>query len=122
MKGGKEINPLIQGTRYPNQMFRGGSLNLSGIVALGKALEIAQDAIDFEMEDVRELRDLLEEKVTEIDGVKSLIAWSNRVPNTLLVTVDGVNAESLLYHLNRDGIALFSHSINPHGEWERQVW
>jgi cysteine desulfurase len=120
MKGGKEINPLIQGTRYPTQMFRGGSLNLSGIVALGKAVEIASDALDFEMEDVRELRDSLEEELTKIDGVKSLISWSLRVPNTLLLTVKGVEAESLLYHLNRDGIAGFSHAINPCGEWERQ--
>ncbi len=120
MKNKAEINPLIFGTRYPSQMFRGGSLNLAGVVGLGKALELANDALDFEMEDVRELRDYLEEELTKIEGVKSLISWSLRVPNTLLLAVKGVEAENLLYHLNRDGIGAFSHAINPCGEWERQ--
>ncbi len=120
MREGKEINPLIQGTRYPSQIFRGGTLNLAGVVALGKAVEIANDALDFEMEDVRELRDEMEEELTKIKGVQSLINWSLRVPNTLLLAVKGVEAESLLYHLNRDGIGAFSFSVNPCGEWDRQ--
>ncbi len=77
MRGGRELSPLIQGTRYPNQMFRGGSLNLSGVVALGKAVEIAQDSLNFEMEDTRELRDFLEEEITRVDGVSALISWSS---------------------------------------------
>ncbi len=116
---GVEFSPLIYGTRYPAQLSRGGVLNLSGVVGLGKALEIANDALSFEMEDVRELRDSLEEQLKEIDGVYPLISWSLRVPNTLLVAVEGVESESLLYHLNRDGIALYSFTINPCGEWDR---
>ncbi len=120
LKEGRDISPLIQGTRYPAQMSRGGILNLSGIVGLGKAVEIANDALNFEMEDVRELRDHLEEEILKIDEVISLVPWSLRVPNTLFVAVKGVESESLLYHLNREGIALYSFSINPCGEWDRK--
>ncbi len=101
------VIPSHSRPRYPNQMFRGGSLNLSGVVALGKAVEIAQDSLNFEMEDTRELRDFLEEEITRVDGVSALISWSQRVANTLLVALDGVEAEAMLYHLNRAVLLFF---------------
>ncbi len=114
-----ELSPLIFGTRSAPERYRGGPLNLPGIAGLGKALELASDALDFEMEDARELRDALEEGIAALSGTQTLIEWSRRVPNTLLATFEGVESEALLYELNRDGIAAFSTTVHPYGEWVR---
>jgi len=114
-----ELAPLIPGSREGPERYRGGPLNLAGIAGLGKALELAADTLDFEMEDTRDLRDALEEGIGTLPGTQTLIEWSKRVPNTLLVAFEGVESEALLYELNREGIAAYSMSIHPHGEWRR---
>jgi cysteine desulfurase len=84
---------------------RAGQLNLPGIVGMGKAIELAVDALEYDMEDVREMRDALEEKVREIPDVQIITPWSLRVPNTLTFAVRGVAASALLIELNRSAIA-----------------
>ena len=120
IKEGFELLPLIYGNRSQAESLRGGPLNLIGIAALGKAVELASDALDFEMQDTKELRDELEEKLREIKGVQSLVPWALRVPNTLLLAVEGVESEAMLYELNRDGIAAYSNTIYPYGEWDKK--
>jgi cysteine desulfurase len=117
MRQGADLAPLIPGSGP--ERYRGGPLNLAGIAGLGKAVELAADALDFEMEDARELRDQLEEGIKALPGTHPLIEWSKRVPNTLLVAFEGVESEALLYELNRDGVAAYSMSIHPYGEWKR---
>jgi cysteine desulfurase len=119
LREGSELAPLIPGTRSGPERYRGGPLNLAGIAGLGKALELAVDALDYEMEDTRELRDHLEEKLKELEGVHPLISWARRVPNTLLAAFEGVESEALLYELNREGIAAFSPTVHPFGVWRR---
>ncbi len=112
------ISPLITGVGI--SQFRGGSLNLANIVGLGKALEIASDALGFEVEDMRDLRDELEEGLRELEGVKTLVPWALRSPNTLLVAFEGVESESMLYELDQAGIACYSTTIYPFGEWKQR--
>ena len=119
LRRGAELTPLVAGSRSAPERYRGGPLPLANIAGLGKALELAADAMDFEMEDARELRDELEEAIAKLPGTYCLIPWARRVPNTLLCAFEGVESEALLYELNREGIAAFSMSIHPFGEWER---
>ncbi|OQX49624.1 MAG: cysteine desulfurase NifS, partial [Epsilonproteobacteria bacterium 4484_20] len=59
IKKGRELTPLLHGG---SQMggYRSGTLNVPGIVGMGKAMEQAVDALDYEMEDIREMRDNFE--------------------------------------------------------------
>ena len=114
-----EAVSLFPGTPKGPERYRGGPPNLAGIVGLGKAVELAADALDFEMEDTRELRDVLEEGIKTLPGTHTPIAWSKRVPNTLFCAFEGVESEALLYELNRDGVAASSLSVHPYGAWYR---
>ncbi len=76
----------------------------AGSVGLGKALELAVDAQAFEMEDIRELRDTLEEAVREIPDHLIITPWALRTPNTLMVGFKEVQSRALLWELNKHGI------------------
>ncbi len=78
----------------------------TGIVALGKALELASDAQAFEMEDVREYRDMLEEAIREIPESIIITPWALRTQNTILAGFKGVSGSSLVWEMNRYGIAV----------------
>ncbi len=111
---------FVKGSVELNSLIKNESLNIAGIVALGKALEIASDALGFEVEDMRDLRDELEEGLRELDGVEILVPWALRSPNTLLIACEGVESESMLYELNQAGIACYSATINPFGDYKQR--
>ncbi len=93
VKAGQTLPNLIQ----PNH-------DHAGLVGLGKALELAVDAQAFEMEDVRELRDKLEEAIREIPEHLIITPWALRTANTLLVGFKEVQSETLLWELSKRGI------------------
>ncbi len=119
VRSGAEIAPMLMGSPVQMGGLRAGVPNLPGIVGMGKAMELAIDALEFEMEDIREMRDALEEKVRAIPDVIVITPWSLRVPNTLTFAVKGVAAEALLLELNRSAIAATSATLYPQGSWER---
>ncbi|WP_457607392.1 cysteine desulfurase family protein [Nitratifractor sp.] len=121
LREGAEWMPMIFGRRNHYESYRGGPLNLCGAVGLGKAMELASDSLDFEMEDARELRDKLEEALREMEGVTPLVPWALRIPNTLLVAVEGVESEMMLAELAREGVQAYSYTIHPFGDWKRRA-
>ncbi len=104
IKKGRELTPCLHGG---SQMggYRSGTLNVPGIVGMGKAMEQAVDALDFEMTEVRELRDMLEDALLEIPDTFVVTPRNKRTPNTLLISFRGIEGESMLWDLNRAGIA-----------------
>ena len=120
LREGTELLPLIPGGRMKAEALRAGPLNLPGIVGLGKAMEIASDALGFEVEDMRDLRDKLEEALRALPGVEILVPWALRTPNTVLAAFRGVESEAMLYELNREGIAAYSATVHPFGEWRQR--
>lgn len=104
MKKGKELLPLLHGG---SQMggYRSGTLNVPGIVGMGRAMEQAVDALDFEMHDIRELRDAFEEELLKIPDTFVVTPRKKRVANTILISFRGIEGESMLWDLNREGIA-----------------
>lgn len=62
----KNFNPLIQGGKHQEGL-RSGTLNVPGIIGLGKACEIANLQID-KHKSIAELRDLLESELLKIEG------------------------------------------------------
>ncbi len=103
IKQGRELIPLLHGGSQMGGL-RSGTLNVAGIVGMGKAMEQAIDALDFEMEDVKELRDEFEDALLEIPDTFVVTPREKRTPNTILISFRGIEGESMLWDLNRAGI------------------
>ncbi len=103
IKKGKELIPLLHGG---SQMggYRSGTLNVAGIVGMGKAMEQAVDSLDYEMEDIREMRDAFEDELLKIKDTFVVTPRDNRTPNTTLISFRGIEGESMLWDMNRAGI------------------
>ena len=72
---------------------RGGTLNTPGIVALGKAAQIARDSLQTTSERIQSLRDLLQSRLVEqLPAVTVHGATVARLPNTLSLRVSGILA------------------------------
>jgi cysteine desulfurase len=104
MKKGRELTPLLHGGEQMGGL-RSGTLNVPGIIGMGKAMEIAVDAIDFDMPDVKELRDHLEDELLKIEDTFVVTPREKRTDNTMLISFRGVEGESMLWDLNKAGIA-----------------
>jgi len=103
IKKGKELTPLFHGGSQMGGL-RSGTLNVAGIVGMGKAMELAIDALDFEMSDIRELRDYFEDELLKIPDTFVVTPRDKRVPNTILISFRGIEGEAMLWDLNRAGI------------------
>jgi cysteine desulfurase len=103
IKKGKELTPLLHGGAQMGGL-RSGTLNVAGIVGMGKAMEQAIDSLDYEMEDVRELRDEFEDELLKIPDTFVVTPRENRTANTILISFRGIEGESMLWDLNRAGI------------------
>jgi len=103
VKKGKELIPLLHGGAQMGG-YRSGTLNVPGIVGMGKAMEQAIDALEFEMTDVREMRDALEDELLKIEDTFVVTPREKRTPNTILISFRGIEGESMLWDLNRAGI------------------
>lgn len=103
IKKGKELMPLFHGGAQMGG-YRSGTLNVPGIVGMGKAIESAVDALDFEMTDIREMRDDFEDELLKIEDTFVVTPRNKRTPNTILISFRGIEGESMLWDLNRAGI------------------
>ncbi len=104
IRKGHPLTSLLHGGEHMGGR-RSGTLNVPGIVGMGKAIELADYYLRFEEENVRRLRDKLEDAILEIPDIYSVGPRENRTPNTILVSVRGVEGEAMLWDLNRAGIA-----------------
>ncbi|HHE05698.1 MAG TPA: cysteine desulfurase, NifS family, partial [Epsilonproteobacteria bacterium] len=103
MRKGAELTPLLHGGEHMGGL-RSGTLNVPGIVGMGKAMELAVDAIDFDMPDVKALRDHLEDELLKIEDTFVVTPREKRTHNTMLISFRGVEGESMLWDLNKAGI------------------
>ncbi|MBN2826331.1 MAG: aminotransferase class V-fold PLP-dependent enzyme [Campylobacterales bacterium] len=104
MRSGKELSPMLHGDEAMGG-YRAGMPNVPAIVGMGKAMELAFDAMDFEMEDTRELRDELEEALLSIPHTFVAIPQEKRLANSVAITFEGVHNEALLWDLSQAGVA-----------------
>jgi cysteine desulfurase len=90
---------------------RAGTQNVSSIVALGKACEIAAQYLDHEATEVRAMRDTFEEGLlqrisfAQVNGDRA-----NRLPNTSNLAFEGLESEAVLMLLDQAGICCSSGS------------
>lgn len=98
---------------------RAGTENVPYIVGLGEACEIAHNALEFEMTEVKRLRDKLENGIlNSIYNAKINGDTDNRVPNTTNIGFQYIEGELILLHLSDLGICASSGSACTSGSLE----
>lgn len=118
VKSGTRLTPLINGG-HQERGLRAGTENVPYIVGLGKACELASDALDFELKEVKRLRDKLEQGILKNVFNARLNSNSlNRVPNTTNIGFQYVEGELILLHLSDLGICASSGSACTSGSLE----
>lgn len=98
---------------------RGGTENVPGIVALGKACELATAHLDEENSRVRALRDQLEKGLLDAVPETRLNGHpTDRLPNTVNLSFKFVEGEAILLLLDQLGICASSGSACTSGSLE----
>jgi len=95
-----ELAPMIDGGGHERGL-RSGTLNVPGIVGLGKACEIAQKEMAEESERLRRLRDKLKDAIlSRLDDTTLNGSMVHRLPNNLNLSFAGVEGDALLMGIN----------------------
>lgn len=118
VRDGVKLSPLLYGGHHEGNR-RAGTENLPGIVAFGKAAELASSSLRLRHEAMRTLRDYFWDRIREEIPRVHLHGHPNRrLPNTLHVSFESVLAESLLIQLDLSGIAASAGSACTSGAME----
>jgi cysteine desulfurase len=118
VKRGVRLLPVVTGGKQERSR-RAGTENVPALVGLGVAAEVARRKIETEGPRLAALRDRLEAGIlASITGTERNGAAAPRVPNTTNISVDRVEAESLLIGLDLAGIAVSSGSACSSGTLE----
>jgi cysteine desulfurase len=104
IRNGVKIPPLLHGGEQMGGK-RAGTVNTAGLIGMGLAMELASENLEYELTEVRRLRDKLEDAISAIKGTQVIGKREIRTPNTILVSVKGVEGEALIWDLNKNGIA-----------------
>jgi cysteine desulfurase len=112
-----ELSPLIDGGGHERGM-RSGTLNVPGIVGLGKACEICEKEMTAENERLRTLRDKLKDAIlSRLDDTSINGTMEYRLPNNLNLSFAGVEGDALLMGINdvavSSGSACTSATLEP---------
>lgn len=112
---GVKLENLIHGAGHERGR-RAGTENILLIVALGKACELAQDRIAIQQTQVRQLRDRLQNMLlTNIANTRINGAEAERLPNTLSISIQGVQSHEILHQIE-DKLACSAGSACHAGE------
>ena len=118
IRKGTRIQPLIQGGHHEKNR-RAGTENVPAIVGLGKAIEIAKETMEGESIRLTNLRNKLCSGIGEkIDHVHLNGHPGKRLPNTLNMSFEFIEGESIILSLDMKGIAVSSGSACTSGSLE----
>lgn len=104
VKKGRQLPNLLHGGEQMGGK-RAGTLNVSGIIGMGLAMKQAVSNIDVMNTHVRALRDRLEDAIAKLPDMIIVGPRDKRTPNTILVSVRGIEGEAMIWDLNQAGIA-----------------
>lgn len=103
IKKGRELTPLFHGGEHMHGR-RSGTLNVPYIIGMSKAMELANQWLDYEKNKIQSLRDKLENALLNMNDIMVIGKDTLRVPNTILASVRGIEGEAMLWDLNKAGI------------------
>ncbi|MCG7918574.1 MAG: cysteine desulfurase NifS [Candidatus Thiodiazotropha taylori] len=118
LRRGVRFRPLLRGG-HQERGRRAGTENAASIVALGKACEMAMEAMEYEKSSVKAMRDHLEQGILEkVSHCFVTGDPNNRLPNTCNIAFEYIEGEAILLLLNKMGIAASSGSACTSGSLE----
>lgn len=116
LNGPQPATPLIRGGGQ-ERGFRAGTENVAAIAGFGAAAEAASRARQADARRMAALRDMFEARLkAEAPGAVVFGAGTSRLPNTSLVAVPGLKAETALIAFDLNGIAVSSGSACSSGK------
>lgn len=105
VRQGTKIRPLIHGGEQEHHL-RAGTENTAGIIGAAKAFELALEAQEQEATRLIALRDDLWRRIqSKVENVRLNGHLTRRLPNNLNCSFYQTEAEGLLLHLSRNGVA-----------------
>jgi len=117
VRRGVRFRPFLLGG-HQERGRRGGTENVPGIVALGKAAELAAAHLEDEQTRVRALRDRLEAGLLGVPNTRLNGHAATRLPGTSNISFKNVEGEAILLLLNQEGICASSGSACTSGTLE----
>ena len=118
VRTGTVLSPLIIGG-HQERGKRAGTENVPYIAGIGKACELANENLDYELSEVKRLRDKLEAGILKnVFNARLNTSVSNRVPNTTNIGFQYIEGELILLHLADAGICASSGSACTSGSLE----
>lgn len=117
MRRGAKLKPLFYGGGQERKL-RPGTENVTGIVGLGKAIELAIEEMAAREKHVLKLRDKLIKGLLQVPEVKLNGHPTQRLPGNVNISVKYVEGESLILSLDMKGIAVSSGSACTSGSLE----
>jgi cysteine desulfurase len=104
VKQGVKLQPIIHGGGHEKGI-RSSTLNVPGIVGLGKTCELAQTRMEKDTKQIKQLRDKIIKNVLEIEECFLNGHPEKRLANNAHFRFTGIEGESLLLALDEQGIA-----------------
>lgn len=103
-KQGIKLAPIIHGGGHEKGL-RSGTENVSGIVGLGKAAELAEKYLPAEEKKLKKMRDRLIENLLKINNTQLNGHPTVRLPNNVNISFKFVEGEALVLRLDAKGIS-----------------
>jgi cysteine desulfurase len=105
VRKGTALAPMLYGGRHERSR-RAGTENVPGIVALGKAAELARAELKGDNQGMARMRNRLEAALLALDSAGVNGDGAPRVPQTLSMYFDSIDGESLVIALDLKGLAV----------------
>ena len=107
VRKGTQLRPLFHGGRHERSR-RAGTENVPGIVGLGKAAQIAKQALDRgDDKKMAAMRDRLQQGIlAQVEDAKVNGDGAARVPNTSNIRFDYIDGEAMVIALDLKGVAV----------------
>jgi cysteine desulfurase len=106
IREGMNIGPILHGGGQERDI-RSGTENVASVAGLGKACELAKETLAARMDEIRTMRDALQERISA--AVMDLAINGHpvsRLPNCLSISVPGITGETIVRDLDARGIAI----------------
>jgi cysteine desulfurase len=106
VRKGTILQPMLYGGSHERSR-RAGTENVPGIVGLGRAAEIAKDALNNgSIANIEQMRDRLQQMLSRLEAAGVNGDGAPRVPNTTNIYFDHIEGEALVIALDLKGLAV----------------